>query len=511
MPTFKDYTMDQLQLPLSFEDIIPENHLVRVVNSIVDSLDLAPLYDRYKDGGCPAYHPRMMLKVMIYSYSQKTYSSRMIAKALRENINFMWLAAGNQPDFRTVNRFRLVMKDVIEDVFYEVVKLLIERKYIKLQNYFLDGTKIEANANKYTFVWNKSVKNYDRKLDEKIKNHLREIDRIVAEENSIYLDEDLEEKGDDSRITAQQVAAVVESIDRKLEESPKNRTLRKTSREFKKDILPRKQKYEASFEIFSGRNSYSKTDHDATFMRMKEDAMLNGQLKPGYNIQIGTENRYIVGYTIHPNPTDTKTMIPHLEHLEAKLGRLPENIVADSGYGSEENYEYLDEKKLGSYVKYNKFHWEKKKKNRENPYLAENLPYDPGTDSYTCRNGKRLLHTGNRKYVTEAGYETRRDYYRCEDCSGCLYCEECKKTEGPRTIRVSHRLNELKKKANENLCSEKGLELRSQRVVEVEQTFGRIKGCWSFRRFLLRGKDKVKIEWGLLAIAHNITKMALEV
>lgn len=181
----------------------------------------------------------------------------MIAKALRENINYMWLAAGNQPDFRTVNCFRLDMKDVIEDVFYEVIKLLIERKYIKLQNYFLDGTKIEANANKYTFVWNKSVKNHDRKLDEKIRNHLREIDHIVAEENSIYLDEDLEEKGDGSRISAQQVAAIVESIDRKLEEAPENRTLRKTSREFKKDILPRKQKYEASFEIFSGRNSYS--------------------------------------------------------------------------------------------------------------------------------------------------------------------------------------------------------------------------------------------------------------
>lgn len=256
--------------------------------------------------------------------------------------------------------------------------------------------------------------------------------------------------------------------------------------------------------------SLSKTDHDATFMRMKEDAMLNGQLKPGYNIQIGTENRYIVGFTIHPNPTDTKTMIPHLQHRKEKLGKLPKNIIADAGYGSEENYEYLEENNLGSYVKYNKFHWEKKRKNRENPYLPEHLPYDKETDSFLCRNGKHLVHVGNRKYVTEAGYETRRDYYRCEDCSECSYAEECKKTEKAKTLRFSHRLNELKKKANENLCSEIGLKLRSQRVVEVEQTFGRIKGCWSFRRFLLRGKEKVKIEWGLLCIAHNITKLALE-
>lgn len=453
--------MNQLQLPLSFEDFIPENHLVRVVNTVVDSLELKPLYDRYKKGGCSAYHPRMMSKVMIYSFTQKIYPSRQIAKALRENINYMWIAGGNQPDFRTINRFRLDMKDIIEDIFYEVIKLLIEKKYIKLQNYFLDGTKIEANANKYTFVWNKSVQNYDKKLDEKIKNHLREIDRIVAQENQIYLGEDLEELGVNSRITTEQVEAVVESIDAKLAENPQDKKLKKKSHEFKKDILPRKKKYEEAFRTFDGRNSYSKTDHDATFMRMKEDAMLNGQIKPGYNIQIGTENRYIVGFTIHLNPTDTKTLIPHLKHLEEKIGRLPENIVADAGYGSEENYEYLEEKKLGNYVKYNKFHWEKKKKNHENPYLSDNLPYVPETDSFVCRNEKQLVHVGNRKYVTEAGYKTRRDYYRCEDCSNCPYAAECKNTDQNRTIQVSHRLNELKRKANENLCSEKGLELRS--------------------------------------------------
>ena len=320
----------------------------------------------------------------------------------------------------------------------------------------------------------------------------------------------MEELGENSRITSEQVEAVVESIDARLAETPDNKELKKKAKEFKKDILPRKKKYEEAFRTFEGRNSYSKTDRDATFMRMKEDAMLNGQLKPGYNVQIGTENRYIVGYTIHPNPTDTKTMIPHLNHLKEKLGTLPENIITDSGYGSEENYEYLEENHLGSYVKYNKFHWEKKKKNRENPYLIENMPYDAETDSFICKNEKRLVHKGNRKYVTAAGYETRRDYYTCEDCQGCPYASECKNTEKNRTVRVSHRLNELKRKANENLCSEKGLQLRSQRVVEVEQTFGRIKGCWSFRRFHLRGKDKVKIEWGLLAIAHNITKMALE-
>ena len=212
--------MNQLQLPLSFDEIIPENHLVRVVNSIVDSLNLDLLYDRYKEGGCPAYHPMMMLKVMIYSYSQKIYSSRQIAKALRENINFMWISGGNKPDFRTINRFRTDMKDIIEEVFYDVVRFLIDKGYIRMENYFLDGTKIEANANKYTFVWNKSVRNHDRKLDIKIRTHLREIDQMVAEENGIYLDEDLEELGEDSRITSDQISDVIDSIDKKLAADP---------------------------------------------------------------------------------------------------------------------------------------------------------------------------------------------------------------------------------------------------------------------------------------------------
>lgn len=180
----------------------------------------------------------------------------------------------------------------------------------------LDGTKIEANANKYSFVWKKSTQNYDHKLDEKIKKHLSEIDSLVAEENALYGDKDQEELGEEGRLTADQVADISDIISKKLEEQPGDKDLKKSAREFKRDILPRKRKYDKQLGIFDGRNSYSKTDPDATFMRMKEDAMLNGQLKPGYNVQIGTENRFILGYTLHPNPTDTKTMISHLKQVE---------------------------------------------------------------------------------------------------------------------------------------------------------------------------------------------------
>ena len=174
------------------------------------------------------------------------------------------------------------------------------------------------------------------------------------------------------------------------------------------------------------------------------------------------------------------------------------------------NYVYLERNHLGNYVKYNYFHAEKKKKFRENIYRTENLPYDEETNTYTCPAGKKLAHHRTVKTRSDNNYLKTEELYRCEDCSFCTQAASCKKTEKNRQIRVSHPLKKYRMQANENLCSKTRKRLRSQRVVEVEQTFGRLKGCWGFRRFLLRGKEKVKIEWGLLAIAYNITKIALE-
>ena len=452
---------------------------------------------------------------MIYSYSQKIYSSRMIAKALRENVNFMWIAGGNQPDFRTINRFRLQMKDIIEDVFFEVVKLLIEKKYIKLQNYFLDGTKIEANANKYSFVWNKSVRNYDRKLDEKIKKHLREIDRIVAEENRIYLEEDLEEKGEHTRITAEQVAAVVKSIDKKLEQEPKNKQLKKKAREFKKDILPRKQKYDKSLETFKGRNSYSKTDQDATFMRMKEDAMLNGQLKPGYNVNVATASEYIIGNYISADRTDTKTFIPFLKKLCKK--HPVKRVTVDSGYESEENYRYVDgSEQLSLFVKPSNHEQKKKKKYKNDIGRRENMPYNAEKDEYTCANGKQLKATGVKKRKSDNGYVQEVTVYECTDCKGCPLKEKCirqKKSdktpleERAKRLEVSKYFIAQREAMEQKISTEEGILLRLNRSIQAEGVFAMIKQDMNFRRFMTRGKNTVSTEWFLLSMAYNILKL----
>lgn len=272
--------------------------------------------------------------------------------------------------------------------------------------------------------------------------------------------------------------------------------------------MPRLQKYEQQEATLKERNSYSKTDKDATFMRMKDAPLGKSNLKPAYNIQMGTENQFITGYSIHQKPSDTSYLIPHLEKAKKYLPSMPKNIIADSGYGSEENYEYLERQNLLPYVKYNYFHKEKTAKFKEQLFRVENLIYDDKTDTFICPTGKRLKNT--RQYTSNStnNYPVNLSEYVCSNCKGCLFHDQCTRSNNNRKIEVSHRSRELRNKAREYLESEKGLELRSKRGVEVESVFGHIKANRGLRRFHLRGLDKVNIEWGLASIAHNMIKMA---
>ena len=278
-------------LPPSLEELIPEGHLVRVVDKMIEELDIEPLIRQYKGGGTSAYHPKMLLKVIVYGYTQRAFSSRRIAKELRENVNYMWLSGMSRPDHRTINRFRgEILKEVVEEVFYGVVEQLLDMGYIDLEKYFVDGTKVEASANRYSFVWRSSTERYKTNLQKKIRGLLDEIEEIEAAEEAKYGDRDLEEVGEGKEIKAEDLKEAVEKINEALRKDEKNKRLKKAKRVIEKDFLPRQEKYERYSETFKGRNSFSKTDEDATFMRMKEDHMTNGQLKPGYNIQMGTEN-----------------------------------------------------------------------------------------------------------------------------------------------------------------------------------------------------------------------------
>ena len=510
---FKANKQDQpMLLPPSLEELIPEGHVVRVVNEMIEQVDIEPLKRQYKGGGTSAYHPKMLLKVIIYAYSQRTFSSRRIAKELRENVNYMWLSGMSRPDHRTINRFRgEIMKKVVEEVFYGIIEQLLDLGYIDLEKYFVDGTKLEANANRYSFVWRKSTERYKAGLQEKVRALLDEIEGIEEAEEKKYGERDLEEVGEGKEINAEELKEAVEKINEALRKDKKNKGLKKAKRLLEKDFIPRQEKYERYSETFKGRNSFSKTDEDATFMRMKEDHMRNGQLKAGYNIQTGTENQFVVGFSIHQRAGDTSCLKDHLEQLREWLGEYPEMLIADAGYGSEENYDYLKKRNVTAFVKYNTFHYEQKKRyKKKKPYRAENFTYLPEQDEYICPEEKQLTYQYTTKYTSHNGYVSSRRMYECADCAKCPVKAECTKSAYNRRIYIGVELQEMRKTARELLLSPQGLELRSRRPVEVEAVFGRLKQNWGFRRFLLRGLDKVKTEWGILCIAHNIAKVAVQ-
>jgi len=516
---FKKYQQDQISLlPESLEELISSTHLVRVVNETMERMDLQPLIDSYKGGGTSSYHPKMMMKILVYAYIEKIYSSRRIAKALRENVNFMWLSAKSRPDFRTINNFRSSrLKGLIDTVFSSTLEILIDSKLIKLEDYFTDGTKIEADANKYSYVWKKNVERNKSKLQIKIKEILNQIDKANEDEQKEYRDRDLEETGEGSTISSEKIKEKVEEINRKLKEISDSKKIKETKvlkTKLEKDYLVKLQKYESHEKNLGGRNSYSKTDKDATFMKPKSNGFGNKELKPCYNIQMGTEGQYIVGYSVHQNASDTTAMISHLEKLKGILKKftenrekkLPLNIIADAGYGSEENYEYLETEDINGYVKYNMYDIEKTKKYIENKFRTENLQYDKEKDEFICPAEKRLTYIKTVEITTANGYNTQRRLYQSENCTGCKMRIQCHKSTENRIIQISHKLNEYRSKARELLNTEKGSQYKKKRNIEIESVFGDIKHNREFKRFKLRGIEKVNIETGIVSIAHNMIK-----
>jgi hypothetical protein len=271
--------------------------------------------------------------------------------------------------------------------------------------------------------------------------------------------------------------------------------------------LPRKKKYEKAKRIYGKRNSYSKTDPDATFMRMKEDHMRNGQLKPGYNVQIGSENGFVVGYDLFPNPADTKTLKPHLRRQAKRLGVKPKVVIADAGYGGEENYAYLENKKTVAVIKYGMYRKEESRKWKEASFKTDNWEYNKKGKYYVCPDGRRLTYRGTKRRETNSGYPVTVDKYECESCKYCRLKKQCTKTRGNRTVERNERWLRLKRKARRVLKDERYVDLRKQRSVEVETVFGRIKGNHGYRRFLLRGTANVSTEWGLLDMGYNLKQI----
>ena len=500
-PKFKSYNQGQISLfPPSLDEKVPKNSPARIINQIVDSLDLSKVFDTYKGGGTTAYNPRMMLKIVLYSYLNNIYSSRKIEQALTDRVSFMWLSGNQTPDHNTINRFRSShLKDSIHEVFTQVVVMLVEMGCLSLEVAYIDGTKIESRSNRYTFVWRKSIEKYKGRLEEKIHKILGMIEEGIAGDNN---------PDDDppTPFNSEEIRKRVAQINREN----RSKEDQKAIKTIENKLLPKLEEYERHLDTLANRNSYSKTDTDATFMRMKEDHMLNGQLKPAYNVQISTESQFISHYDFYPNPTDTLTLIPFLNSFENRYNILPGKVVADSGYGSEENFEFMQDNDIEPFVKFNYFHKEQKRAFKKNGFLSENLYYNSEEDYYVCPMGQHMGKVGKKQNKTASGYKSTSTLYEAKNCNGCPLKCLCTNAKGNRRIEVNHNLNRHKQRIRELLTSEEGIYHRSQRPIEPESVFGQTKSNKHYNRFRHFKKDKVLMDFAIFAIAFNIGKLHLK-
>jgi transposase len=519
---FKKYDQNQyVSVPIDIASFIPEGHLVRIIDGVVEEMDMSVLESYYIGGGSSSYHPKMLIKVWLYGYCTKVYTSRPLSKALIEQVPFMWLAGGQSPCFKTLCEFRSErMQGLIDGVFKEVLLMLIEEGYINLEDIYVDGSKWEANGNKHKVVWAKNTERYKKAVLERIEGLLQEVQVLQAAEDAKYGTRHLESMGEGKEVSivlnSEQIRNHIQSLQSLIAqkaEQAKNKTgkklvqrLRTLSKAIEKEE-EKVEKYEQQERILDGRNSYNQTDRDATMLRMKDE-----QLLPAYNVQHSTNNQYVTNYTVGQTASDSPTMPEHLDKLEQRLEGIAkpgqQNVVSDGGYGSEENYADLERRGMVAYVKYPLFYQEQTGEILKSKFRRENFPYDAQNDTFTCPNNRKLVFDHEEKVKTLTGYEREIRVYQCENCQDCPFAADCKKTEhGQRSVQFSPKGEVFKAQAKEKLTSAKGIEVRKQRGIEVESVFGDLKYNMKHERFILRSLEKVYVEYGLLAIAHNLRKV----
>ena len=512
----KDYTLNQsgyqLKLPLELGTIIPKNDSVRLLSQFVEEMDLTDLYSTYDR--INSLSPRTLLKIVLYSYMNGDYSSRSMELNCKRDINFMFLLEGHSaPDHATLARFRSIhFAPCSKRILAEVSNILFDLGEISGETIFIDGTKIEANANKYTFVWKKAVTKNQAKL-------LIKLVDFVAECEQLY----------DIKIVYGNVIKIkhLKRLRKKLYALKnagnitfvhgigKRKTPLQKSIEALEEALSKLKEYTQKIHICGERNSYSKTDNDATFMRMKEDAMGNGQLKPAFNLQHGVDSEYITWLTIGPQPTDTTTLIPFLKDAEQHLKFKYKNITADAGYESEENYLFLEANNQIAFIKPANYEISKTRKYKNDIGKIENMEYDKISDFYTCKNNRKLTVSHIRHNKTKTGYVSEKTIYTCENCNDCSYKSDCIKGNncktplGERTkvLQVAKTFIKHRKEDLERIISDEGVLYRMNRSIQAEGSFGDIKQDMQFRRYLSKGTANVLAESTLLAIARNINKL----
>lgn len=504
---FKTYCKSQeFLLPKNIEDMIPEGHISKLIDMVIEQMNLQELYEKYKGGGASAYDPKMLLKVWVLGYLNKVYTSRPLAKNLRENVVFIWVSGKQTPDFRTLSGFRKSLGKEIKQIFKDIVKYGISTGIISGKDIFVDHTKMEANANKHKIVWKKQVERRQKDINEELDKLLDYIDKINDEEDNLFGEHDLPEQ-ERKEFDKNKVKEIVEKINKRIKDEnisrQKGNEIKKNVRRIE-ELTTKKEDYKNKKEILGKRNSFSRTDIDAVAMMQKDKK----SIKPGYNEGISVENGFVVGFILDDNCNDSKSFVPLMNNTIDNLGKPPETTTADSAYGNEENHAYLEEKNIENYLKYNLFHKEKSKKWKEIKLRFKDFVYDEEKDEFTCKNNKKLVFEKEHEDITETGFvkKIKRYVMNEEQCCDCPFKEKCTKGKA-RSLNVSWNGERLKEIARQNLNSMKGKELRKRRGNEVESIFGDKKLNNKMQRFVLRSKEKVNIEAGLFFLTHNIKKI----
>lgn len=518
---YQNYTTMETALTLQLDFTIPNDHEARLISRFVDSIPTEILLEDTSHTGRPAFHPAMLLKMCLFAYSRSAFSGRKIEQMNEESIPMKWLTNDTAVTYKTINNFRSSehATNLIKFSFILFTNLLSDNGLIQKDALYIDGTKLQADANIYSFTWKKAIDRYEANLNKKVADLYEELVQlnvdIALSEEELETSDGIEKivDGLDESLEKVEVAIEEEVVVPKggSEHKRRRRTLKKYRNKCTKDFLPRKQKYEEAQDIFDGRNSFSKTDTDATFMCMKEDPMKNRELKPGYNVQVASNNQYVIDFDIFSNPTDTRTLIPFLESIQTL--DLFKYIVADAGYGSEENYEtIMDEFEKVPLIPYGMYYKEKTKKYKNNPKYRDNWTYNETEDSFTDLDGVHFSFSHYSIRKDKNGYQRQFKVYKAdiEQIDDRLNQLAKTPTGRQRQTAMNNNWEYFKHKAKENLESETGKDIYAQRKIDVETVFGRLKGVFGMRRVHVRGKQAVHNDIGIMLMSMNLTKLAIE-
>ena len=509
---------ESLEVQIPYTYTIRPDHIVRIISDFVDSLPLDMLLKNTPHTGRRAFHPAMLLKMTLYAYSQGQTSGRKIQAMNEDNLPMKWLTQDTSISYRTINRFRVASstQGLIKQMYLSFYAQLKEQDLVSDEAIFVDGTKIKADANKYSFVWRKATEKNEAKLDQKTSDLYDEMIQAGVD-TSIEAEEGLSPQQLQQLATDldHQISDLDEEVSQEKTPQPggspskrRRRKLKKYRHKITTDFLPRKQKYTIYNATFQGRNSFSKTDLDATFMRMKEDSMRNGQLKPGYNLQIATNNQYVLNYQVFPNPTDTRTFIPFLKST-AILNDFS-YVVADAGYGSESNYGALiDDLEKTPLIPYGMMLKEEKKKFKNDPTKSANWDYNAADDFYVDYQGVYFSFKNYSIRHDKYGFERKFKIYEADRNQPTAELDQLAKTPKGRQRKIYYNpaWEYFKNYTKEKLSDPELKNIYGQRKIDVESVFGNLKGNFAFHRVHVRGKEAVSNELGLMLMALNLTKM----